>query len=167
MSNHYKNFQDASDSNYSLLNELFGTSKTFKLIKPTRNNSVYDGLLLTEKDGKKLAIFIEVKRRQFDKQYLRTQYNNEFYIEKLKIDNLRKHTKRMQPDPNRIIKIWFLCKTSDGFLCIYDITDKKYKYISVLSNKVTYANDVEKIMKKRALLPISDAFYTKQTKILN
>lgn len=166
MQNTYNSFQEASDSNWDLLVQLFGNSKKFKLIKPAAINSVFDGILITKKNDKDIVILIEVKRRQFTSEVLRNEYDNALFLEKDKYTYLHNKAKKMADVPNREIKIWYLSKTSDGIAFIHDITDKDYNWITTKMNSITYAANQVKAVKKVALLNISDALFAIQTNIL-
>ncbi len=168
MSNIYNSFQEASNSNWDLLVELFKGSKNFKLIKPNRINSVYDGILTTKKDGKTIAILIEVKRRQFTLDTLRNEYDNTLFLEKDKYTYLHKQGEKMAKlDPNREVKVWYLNKTRDGYYFIHDITNRDLAWVPITMNNITYSKNQTKKKKLVALLHTSDAIVAKQTNIIN
>lgn len=165
--NYYNSFQDASDSNWQLLVDLFGKSKTLKLIKPNAINSVYDGILSCTKDNKDICILIEVKRRNFDIVTLSKEYNNTLFLEKDKYTYLHKRAAELSKVPGREIKIWYLSKTRDGEVFIHDITNKDYCWVSTKMNNVTYSDNTKKVDKKVALLNTSDSIFAFKTNILN
>lgn len=168
MSNIYNSFQEASNSNWDLLVELFKGSKNFKLIKPNRINSVYDGILTTKKDGKTIVILIEVKRRQFTLETLVNEYGSTLFLEKEKYTYLHKQAKRMDNgDPNREVKVWYLNKTRDGYYFIHDITNRDLAWVPITMNNITYSKNQTKKKKLVALLHTSDAIVAKQTNIIN
>lgn len=168
MSNHYQNFQEASDSNWELLVEMFGKSEKFKLIKPHRIDSGWDGMLVADKNGKQHVILCEVKRRQFDRMTLENEYFNTFYLEKDKYKTLHDRKKKLEAvDKTRNVKIWYISKTSDGYCYIFDITNRDYAWFNKEMNKVTYTPTQVKVAKMITLLPVSDAFFAKNIKILN
>ena len=162
----YSNFDSASASNYDLLRDLFTNSKHFKLIKPQRIDSTFDGILMTKKDGKDVCILIEVKRRAFTAATLHNEYEDTLFLEKRKYASLHKYAKQYA-SPGRIIKIWYLSKTDDGLVYVHDLTDKDFNWISVRMNAVTYVDDIQKKDKKVALLNIADAIIGRQTNILH
>jgi hypothetical protein len=165
VSNAYNTFQEASDSNWDLLVDIFGTSKDFKLIKPSRKNSVFDGILTCKKDGRDVVILIEVKRRQFNIQTLQKEYENTLFLEKDKYTYLHAQAKNLK-SPGREIKIWYLSKTIDGVVFVHDITDVDYQWISTKMNSVTYSDNQIKKQKLVALLHTSTALLARQTNLL-
>lgn len=167
MSNYYNSFQEASNSNWELLVELFGKSDKFKLIKPQKINSVFDGLLSTKKDGKDLVILVEVKRRQFDVNTLQNEYENTLFLEKDKYTYLHKRAEEYAKAPNREVKIWYISKTSDGVIFVHDITNKDYNWVSTKMNSVTYTDKQAKSLKLVALLHTADAIFARKTNIFN
>lgn len=164
MENTYGSFQEASDSNWDLLVQLFGQSDKFKLIKPQRKNSVFDGILACKKDGKDICILCEVKRRQFTVSTLQNEYDNTLFLEKEKYTYLHKRAKDYE-SPDRIIKIWYLSKTTDGIIYVHDITDKDYQWVPTRMNAVTYSEKKIKYEKLVALLHTSDAILARKTNI--
>lgn len=168
MGNIYGSFQEASDSNWQLLVDLFKDSKKFKLLKPGRNNSVYDGILTSKKDGKTIIILIEVKRRQFTLDTLRNEYDNTLFLEKDKYTYLHKQGAKMAKlGPNREIKVWYLSKTRDGYYFIHDITNRDLVWVPIKMNNVTYDAHQTKKQKFVALLHTSDAIIARKTNIIN
>lgn len=162
--NTYNSFQEASDRNFTILQDIFGNSEKFKLIKPTRIDSVYDGILTTKKNDKDVVILIEVKLRQFSLDTLIREYDSALFLEKDKYTYLHQAAEKLK-NPLREIKIWYLCKTSDGFIFIFDITNKDYSWITSTMNSVTYTEVQKKRQKKIALLNIHDAIFTVESKI--
>lgn len=167
MKNHYDSYQDASNSNWSLLKEMFSTSKRFKLIKPKRHNSVYDGILATKKDGKDIIVLIEVKRRQFTSHTLHNDYKDTLFLEKDKYKYLHKARKKFLEGDNREVYIWYLSKTSDGYVYLHDLTDKDFCWVNRDMNEVTYVANPNNVKKYVTLLPIKTAFKAIKTNILN
>lgn len=165
MHNTYNSFQEASDSNWDLLVEIFGKSDKFKLIKPQRKNSVFDGILACKKGDKEIIIMIEVKRRQFDIHTLQNEYDNTLFLEKEKYTYLHKRAEEIAKMPGREVKIWYLSKTTDGVIFIHDITEKDYQWIPTRMNSVTYTEKQVKREKLVALLHTSDALYCIKTNI--
>lgn len=163
--NTYSSFQEASDANWLILKELFGNSKTFKLIKPNKINSVFDGLLTCKKDEKEIVILVEVKLRQFTAEVLKNEYANTLYLEKSKYKYLHKRAAEYNKAPGRSVKVWYLCATSDGHIFIFDITNKDYNWISNYMNSVTYSKNRKKVEKLVALLNINDALLHQHLKL--
>jgi hypothetical protein len=162
-------FQHASDSNWDLLVELFSKENSkFKLIKPSTINSVFDGILTCKKDGREIVILVEVKRRQFSSEVLRTEYNSTLFLEKDKYTYLHKRATELAKVPGRELKIWYLSKTDDGVCYIHDIYNKDFLWVATTMNKVTYAANgtPEKTKKYVALLHTSDSLYTLKTNII-
>lgn len=164
MENTYGSFAEASDSNWDLLVQIFGNSDKFKLIKPQRKNSVFDGILACKKDGKDICILCEVKRRQFTVATLQNEYDNTLFLEKDKYTYLHKRAEDYK-SPGREIKIWYLSKTTDGVVFIHDITDKDYQWIPTRMNGVTYSEKKVKYEKLVALLNTSDVILARKTNI--
>ncbi len=158
--NTYSSFQSASDANFELLKQLYGNSEKFKLIKPNRINSVYDGIITTKKNDKDYCIMIEVKLRQFSMDVLINDYKKDFFLEKDKCLYLRKSAEEFAKVPGRVMKIWYLCMTSDKNVFIFDITDNDYTWIPQHMNAVSYSKYQKKIQKYVALLNIDDADYS-------
>lgn len=167
MSNYYNSFQEASNSNWELLVELFGKSDKFKLIKPSTINSVFDGILSTTKDGKNVVILVEVKRRQFDINTLQNEYENTLFLEKDKYTYLHKRAEEYAKAPGRTVLIWYISKTKDGVVFVHNITNKDYAWVSNLMNSVTYSEKQSKKHKLVALLHTSDAILARKTNIFN
>lgn len=165
MYNTYNSFAEASDSNWDLLVQLFGKSEKFKLIKPQRKNSVFDGILACKKDGKEICILIEVKRRQFTVATLQNEYDNTLFLEKEKYTYLHKRVNEYKQAPDRIVKVWYLSKTTDGAIFVHDITEKDYNWIPTRMNSVTYTEKQVKREKLVALLHTADALYCVKTNI--
>jgi len=165
--NTYGSFQEASDSNWELLVKLFQKSKNFKLIKPVRKNSVYDGVLITKKNNKQIVILIEVKRRQFTQRVLTDEYKNTLFLEKEKYKYLHKQKEKFEElHQDAIVKVWYLSKTTDGFCYIHDITNRDFVWISAKMNNITYSPKKQKVNKRIALLNTSDAILSTNTKII-
>lgn len=152
-----KNFQIASDLNFELLKKIFGKTEKFKLLKPQRVNSVYDGILTTKKDNKDIAIFVEVKIRNFSTQTLLNDFNKTFFLEKDKYTYLHKSIVEFAKAPGRSCLIWYLCMTTDGDVFIFDLTNKDFCWVSNRMNYITYADNKQKVDKKVALLHIDSA----------
>jgi hypothetical protein len=161
MSNHYKNFNKASESNWQLIVDLFQKSK-FKIYNPIRVNSCNDGILVYKQN----IIIAEVKRRQFTNDTLINEYNGEFFLEKAKYNCLHKIKTTYQAKyRGKNIKIWYITKTSDGYIYIYDITNKKYNWVTREMNSKTYTVNQKKVNKKVALLNVKEAYKTLKTNI--
>lgn len=163
MSNYYKSFQKASDSNWQLLVDIFNESK-FKLIKPSKINSCNDGVLVF----KNKIIIIEVKRRQFDQDDLMNKFEGKFFLEKSKYNSLHKvRTEYKSKYRGKEVLIWYLTKTSDGMIYLYDITDKTYKWVKRPMKLRTYEENPKTINKTVTYLSYEDTFKTIRTKITN
>ena len=158
--NYYNSHELASASNWELLVELFGKKKTVELIKPSRYNSVFDGML-------KIAntyILVEVKRRQFDNLTLTSKYGGKFFLEEAKYKYLHNRAKKINEDTGRKMTIWYLTKTSDGVIYIFDIYNKEYKWQEARMNYNTYGNK-SKVEKAVTLLDINDCIFKMKTNI--
>jgi hypothetical protein len=154
----FKNFQEASDANFNLVKDIFQKS-SFKVIKPTLYNSVYDGIIQKRKaDGTEDFIIIEVKIRNFDSDHLKRNFSNTLFMEQKKFKYLHKAADKLKFS-GRNIKIWYLNKLSDGQVYIFDITGKKYKWKELVMNNVTYSTTIEKITKKITELNVENCDY--------
>lgn len=167
MQTKYNSFKEADESNWKLIEDIFGKDKHFIIMRPKKNNSYYDGLVFYRKNGIDHLVLVEVKRRQFDSSTLERSFGNKFILEQHKYKNLHNSIKK---DPQvskllyksgRVPSIWYISETSDGHFYIHDITNRKYDWYEIESIDQTYAEVQQKKIKKVAYLSIDEVIYKK------
>ena len=138
--NTYKNFEEAGESNWELLEQLY--LNKYKLLKPEDQFSIWDGMI---KKDNRLYVMCEVKRRQFTTYRLINSYNSQFFLEKEKYDNLHKERKEyINKYPWFEFKIYYISETCDGITYIFDITNKDFEWTTRKMKIATYKSDEQK-----------------------
>lgn len=158
---YYGTIDKVSKANEELLTQLFQNKvqkSEFKLYLPPNKYSSYDGLLL--KPDENLMIMCEVKRREFNKEWLEKHFKGELFLEKTKFLRLLKQANEFCKDPNRKVFIHYINSTIDGYIYIFDLSEiktKDLKWEIIEMNAVTYETNVKKKKKSVTKLHINDA----------